>query len=1077
VGRRLLVVALGLMMLLGANLAAVGTPGGPGEDTRSPPGPSLSFAGGDGSVDDPYQISTVDELQNMSANLSAHYELIGDIDASSTSTWNAERGFIPVGDQWVSFTGSFDGNGHTISGLTVNHSASDLGLFGHIEGASVHDLSMTDVFINGSSDNGAICGVSISGTIYNCTVEGEIKGMDRTGGVAGWASGTITDCHVSGVVSGYTVTGGLVGRSEANITRCSNNGSVTALFMYAGGLVGDLWSGTVSDSWTDTAFEVEWPSASFIGGFAGINRAGTLFSCHSKGTIDATSGVLGGFVGASYGTIIDCYSTSSINITKYAPTTYGSTSNIGGFAGNLEGSVQYCYSTGPVTISLEETSSLVFRRVKLVGGFAGNNEATLTHSFSTGSVQIDVTRPQDIWIERVGGFIGSNEGEIADCYSTSSVACTAKGADSWVDHVGGMLGNSSSGSVSKCYSTGQVDCSAVGQNAYTDNIGGFFGSLEATTVVGCFWDTTTSGSFNATGSGPHQGMAGRTTSDMMRRETFSDARWSFKDTWLMAEGKSYPHLTYFYQRPSVNLQGPGSVMEDVPVLFTYQVSVGDYPTVNRVGSVDLTSDASSWLTWDGAQRTITGTPTDAEVGLHWLNVSVVDIIGVSSWMNVTLRVVNVNDPPVITTHDMVAASEDELYIVQYGATDVDPTNDPMSWTMSTDAGWLSMDGDILMGTPRNDDVGEWSVNVTVSDGNGGSASTEFTLTVENTNDPPRIITVPGTSATEDEEHVQTFEAEDVDAGHVISWALEGPDWLTIDGETGILSGTPTNDDVGAYWVKVTATDGHEEASVEFMLVVENANDVPVWVETPDDQELMEGDLMFLDVLATDEDGDDLTFELDSSPDSGIVINRASGAIRWLEAVPGTFEVELSAFDGTERIYHWFNVTVEAEPEPPEPPANKVPIIAAVGKLNVTAGEAFHLQLVGTDGDPWDMNNLTWTIVNGPEDMLISSGGEVLWLPDGNTVGTRYVTVELTDGKDKTEISFEVEVLKAEVDDGDGDGVDDSGDYLWMAVALAVVVLLLVVILLWQYTGQREPPLADGAGEVDEPEDEGPEDDG
>ncbi len=88
------------------------------------------------------------------------------------------------------------------------------------------------------------------------------------------------------------------------------------------------------------------------------------------------------------------------------------------------------------------------------------------------------------------------------------------------------------------------------------------------------------------------------------------------------------------------------------------------------------------------------------------------------------------------------------------------------------------------------------------------------------------------------------------------------------------------------------------------------------------------------------------------------------------------------------------------------------------------------------------------------------------------MGVRYVTVELTDGKGKATLDFEVEVLEAVVDDGDASDVEGGGDYLWLVVALFVVVLALVVIMLWMYMGQRGPPVPDATDEDDGPEDTG-----
>ncbi|MGA1820321.1 MAG: hypothetical protein ACMUHU_04850, partial [Thermoplasmatota archaeon] len=79
-----------------------------------------SFVGGDGSPEDPYQIADLEGLQYMSADLGAHYILVGDIDAAASSSMNGGLGFLPVGDDSTSFTGSLEGDGFEISSLFID---------------------------------------------------------------------------------------------------------------------------------------------------------------------------------------------------------------------------------------------------------------------------------------------------------------------------------------------------------------------------------------------------------------------------------------------------------------------------------------------------------------------------------------------------------------------------------------------------------------------------------------------------------------------------------------------------------------------------------------------------------------------------------------------------------------------------------------------------------------------------------------------------------------------------------------------------------------------------------------------
>ena len=145
------------------------------------------FAGGNGTPASPYQIENACQLQGMQDNLSAHYELIDNIDASETENWNGEAGFDPIGDLNNRFTGTFDGNGYVIENLYINRPSTDyVGLFGFVgSGAVVENVGL---------------------------VNENVSGNDKVGGLAGHSSGNINNCFSSsGSVSGSSDVGGLVG--------------------------------------------------------------------------------------------------------------------------------------------------------------------------------------------------------------------------------------------------------------------------------------------------------------------------------------------------------------------------------------------------------------------------------------------------------------------------------------------------------------------------------------------------------------------------------------------------------------------------------------------------------------------------------------------------------------------------------------------------------------------------------------------------------------------------------------------------------------------------------------------------
>ena len=189
------------------------------------------FAGGNGTSDSPYQISTPAQLASLASIINAeksafkdnHYILTSDIDLSEYSATNTNfnngNGWIPIGIAYITpFNGIFDGNGKKITGLYINSDNNLVGLFGYLTGI-VKNLGLEEVNITGENDVGGLAGMLYSGIIVNCYVSGNIKGVDQVGGLVGYICFSEMDnCYTLGSVSGKKNVGGLVG--------CSTNGKI-----------------------------------------------------------------------------------------------------------------------------------------------------------------------------------------------------------------------------------------------------------------------------------------------------------------------------------------------------------------------------------------------------------------------------------------------------------------------------------------------------------------------------------------------------------------------------------------------------------------------------------------------------------------------------------------------------------------------------------------------------------------------------------------------------------------------------------------------------------------------------------
>ncbi|MGV6871283.1 hypothetical protein ACUSIJ_01125 [Pseudochelatococcus sp. B33] len=163
-----------------------------------------------------YRITTVQELQRMSLDLNGSYTLANNIDASETSRWDDGRGFEPIGTEAKPFTGSFDGNGYTISGLTIARPQQGaVGLFGAADGAKISNFYMTRVNVVGRSFVGPVLGFGFDTTIKNVSAEGSVKGAEAAGGLVGFVTaGIIEKVQTAGTVSGEKGIGGLAGYTD-----------------------------------------------------------------------------------------------------------------------------------------------------------------------------------------------------------------------------------------------------------------------------------------------------------------------------------------------------------------------------------------------------------------------------------------------------------------------------------------------------------------------------------------------------------------------------------------------------------------------------------------------------------------------------------------------------------------------------------------------------------------------------------------------------------------------------------------------------------------------------------------------
>ena len=236
-----------------------------------------------------YMVYNADGLLNVAELVNG-----GKTDINITLDKNIDltgKDWTPIGTSFDNlYTGTFDGGGHTITGLTITTKDQFVGLFGYLNRA---------------------------GTVKNVVMEGiQITSnhmFGNTGGVAGFSWGTIENCSVSGSVSGTKCVGGVVGAQKAgSITGCSSSATVKGT-VDVGGVAGEKWgSMTACYATGNVTLEIDSPKNLSGGGLVEFNGGSGVLACYATGNVTSTGSStgnvhIGGLFGDNYTTVTACY--------------------------------------------------------------------------------------------------------------------------------------------------------------------------------------------------------------------------------------------------------------------------------------------------------------------------------------------------------------------------------------------------------------------------------------------------------------------------------------------------------------------------------------------------------------------------------------------------------------------------------------------------------------------------------------------------------------------------------------------------------------------------------------------------
>ncbi|MGB8601193.1 MAG: GLUG motif-containing protein [Rhizomicrobium sp.] len=466
----------------------------------------------------------ISSLSSLPASAAGYYALTSDIAAGTYSSAVV-----------TSLSGTIEGLGHTISGLTISApTTSNVGMVGSVTATGViRNLILTNTTVTATGKNsvGAMVGIN-NGTLTNNTVTTPtVTGASFVGGLVGYNGGSmVSNTVTNGTVSGTSTVGGMVGYNHGTFSSGSSSGTVTAS-SYVGGLVGYNYAGSLTlgsasgvvrgstyvgglvgynnSAISSGTSSVSVTGNSYVGGLAGRNTS-RIGDSTATGDVSGVTSV-GGLVGDNnaYGTISTSYATGNVTgttdvgglvgsnyaassvykvITSTASGSVSGLTNVGGLVGYNGGTVSASAASGTVNggtavgglvglnFGILATSNFTgtVSGAATVGGLVGQlsgASAVMLSNTMTGTVLGDSI---------VGGLIGENDTSISGLlYSTGSVSGAAT--------VGGLVGlntGTASGTVSGNVSGGTVVGGLVGYNSGTVSASSFTGTITGVSIVG-----------------------------------------------------------------------------------------------------------------------------------------------------------------------------------------------------------------------------------------------------------------------------------------------------------------------------------------------------------------------------------------------------------------------------------------------------------------------------------------------------------------------------------------------------------------------------------------------------------------
>lgn len=359
-----------------------------------------------------------------------------------------------------------------------------------------------------------------------------------------------------------------------------------------------------------------------------------------------------------------------------------------------------------------------------------------------------------------------------------------------------------------------------------------------------------------------------------------------------------------------------------------------------------------------------------------------------------------NEPPLLDFVGSAVAVTDQLAELTFRATD--PDNEVLTFSVNglPSSAVFSPGGEpgsaVLQWTPTAAEEGVYHATLTVTDtGNGDAQRSEsdsavFDVVARATNDAPILAPISNQTTAEGDELLVALMATDNDGDKLSYFAANLPSGAILDPESGELSWTPNFDQAGTYNdIHVSVTDGHDTSSQSISITVTDSNRAPHVIPLPT-QFSREGATLVFDVVATDPDGDPLTYALFDPPEDTAHVDPATGHFQWSvgydEATPHLLTFAVTDAHGA---------TVESSVVVLIDNVNRAPVVATSNHA-VRLGDT--LQFTITASDPDAGTTLQYAARNLPDGAAVDNQtGVVQWLAGPGQAGEYAVTLDVSDG--------------------------------------------------------------------------------